>query len=42
MVQRVAKATDRVPGIQQDGFDVDLVIKDHLGGLPLLLRAVPK
>jgi hypothetical protein len=37
MVQRAATAEDRIEGIQQDGFDVDIVVEDHLKGLPQLL-----
>jgi hypothetical protein len=40
MVQRVAKPEDRVSGLATDGFDVDLVLADHLGGLPVVVKGL--
>lgn len=39
MQQRVAKLADRIPGINQDGFDIDVIVPDLLGGLPEILFA---
>ncbi len=35
--QRVAKPSETPSGVIQDGFDVDVVLKDSLGGLPTIL-----
>jgi hypothetical protein len=41
MKQRAARDIDRIPGVTQDGFDVDVALKDHFGSLPMVLVKRP-
>jgi hypothetical protein len=39
MQQRAARPEERPAGVEADGFDVDVVVPDALGGLPLVVVA---